>query len=153
MTSAVVYTYLFIHLGIILVVTAYYAVGAMLAPGMTARARIRFARRPWLPVLVGLACSVPWVLAAILLLNAASAPLRFAGATIGCLWVLAGLLGFSAPVVLELELDRVDRVAHILQYRGGGGHHVAFIHRWVDACLHLARGDRGLRRTEIVRLG
>jgi uncharacterized protein (DUF1800 family) len=119
MTSAVVYTYLFIHLGIILVVTAYYAVGAMLAPGMTARARIRFARRPWLPVLVGLACSVPWVLAAILLLNAASAPLRFAGATIGCLWVLAGLLG-GAGIAQHVGGPRdADDVTWVHSVRGG----------------------------------
>lgn len=92
-TSAFVTAMLLIHVGVILVVTAYYAVGAVLAPGLTERARIRFAGRPWLAVLIGLAVSVPWVLAAIGLLNAPLAPVKFVGAVVGCLWVLFGLLG------------------------------------------------------------
>ena len=59
-THAVVYTWLFVHIGVILVVTSYYTLGAALAPGLTERARKQFARRPWLPIVVGLAISVPW---------------------------------------------------------------------------------------------
>ncbi|MBT8486633.1 MAG: hypothetical protein HKO59_14830 [Phycisphaerales bacterium] len=95
-TSAVVYSFLFIHIGVILVITAYYAVGSLLAPALTERARTRFAARPWLPVLVGLGVSVPWVLAAIVLLNLPAAPAKFAGAVLGCGWVLCGLIGGAA---------------------------------------------------------
>lgn len=95
-TSAVVSAFLFIHLGVILVVTAYYCLGAAIAPRLTERGRLRFARRPWLPMLVGCGVSVPWVIASLLLLNAPSAGLKFAGAAIGCLWILSGLLGGAA---------------------------------------------------------
>ena len=92
-TSAFVTALLLIHVGVILVVTAYYTVGAVLAPGLTERARIRFAGRPWLAVLIGLAISVPWVVAAIALLNAPFAAVKFVGAALGCLWVFLGLMG------------------------------------------------------------
>jgi hypothetical protein len=92
-TSAVVCTFLFIHIGVILVVTAYFALSAALAPRMAERARIRFGRRPWLPVLVGLVVSVPWVVLALVLLNLDPAGLKFGGAVLGGLWVLGGLVG------------------------------------------------------------
>ena len=92
-TSAVVYTFLFVHIGVIVVATAYFAVGSALAPAMTERGRIRFARRPWLPTLIGVIVSVPWIVVALVLLNLEAGPLKFAGATLGCLWLLAGLFG------------------------------------------------------------
>lgn len=92
-TSAVVTAILLIHLGVILVVTAYYTVGAVLAPRITGRGRARFAARPWLPVIVGVAVSVPWVAVSLTLLAAPAAAAKFAGAVLGCLWVLAGLIG------------------------------------------------------------
>ena len=92
-TSAVVQTFLYMHIGVILVVTAYYAMAAAVAPRLTERGRSRFARRPWLPVLLGLVISLPWVLFAIALLSAAAAPVKFAGAALGCLWILCGLMG------------------------------------------------------------
>ena len=91
--SAFVIAMLLIHVGVILVVTAYYTVGAVLAPGVTERARIRFADRPWLAVLIGLAISVPWVVAALALLNADFAAVKFIGAALGCLWIFLGLMG------------------------------------------------------------
>ena len=54
-TMATVWTFLLIHVGVILVVTAYYSLGAALAPGLAERSRDRFARRPWLPILIGVA--------------------------------------------------------------------------------------------------
>lgn len=104
-THAVVYTWLFIHIGVILVATSYFTLGAALAPGLTERARRQFARRPWLPILVGLAISVPWVIAALVLINLAPAGAKFAGAVLGCLWVLSGLIGGAG----------------IAQHIGGGG--------------------------------
>lgn len=95
-TDAVVLSFLFIHLGVILVVTAYFTLGAALAPGLTERARVRFAKRPWLPLLLGTAVSVPWVVASLVLLNIQSSPIKFAGAVLGCLWLLVGLIGGSA---------------------------------------------------------
>lgn len=92
-TTATVYTFLFIHIGVILVATSYYVLGAAVAPTLTARGRRQFARRPWLPLLLGLFVSVPWVVAAIALLNAPVGAAKFAGAVIGCLWLLCALLG------------------------------------------------------------
>ena len=94
-TSAVVYTFLFVHVGVILVVTAYYTLGAAIAPRITERGRVRFGNRPWLPVLIGLGLSVPWVAAALVLLNLPAGGLKFAGAALGCLWVLLALIGGS----------------------------------------------------------
>ena len=95
-TTATVYTYLFIHLGVILVVTAYYALSASLAPQITDRARLRFARRPWLPTILGLVISVPWVIASLVLLNLPFSGAKFAGATIGLAWILIALIGGAA---------------------------------------------------------
>ncbi len=92
-TSAVVYTFLFVHIGLVLVVTAYYTLGATLAPVLTQRSRLRFARRPWLPIALGMAISLPWVVAALVLLSLTAAPLKFAGAALLGLWVLCGLIG------------------------------------------------------------
>jgi hypothetical protein len=92
-TSATVQAFLFIHLGVVLVATAYYTVGALLAPGLTARSQARFAARPWLPMLVGVAVSVPWVVASLILLNLDAAAFKFVGAAGAVLWVLLGLMG------------------------------------------------------------
>ena len=92
-THAVVYTWLFIHIGVILVVTSYFTLGAAVAPALTERARKLFAQRPWLPLLVGLLISVPWVVLALVLVNLAPAAAKFAGALLVSLWVLSGLIG------------------------------------------------------------
>lgn len=93
LTTATVYTYLLIHIGVILVVTAYYVFGAAVAPGLTERARARFVRRPWLPLVLGLVLSVPWVVLVLVLLNVENGAAKFAGAALGCVWVLCSLLG------------------------------------------------------------
>src|SRR5436190_180549 len=91
--TALVYTIFFIHIGLILVVCAYYALSAAIAPQLTHRARMRFAQRPWLPAAIGVALSVPWVIASILLLRMGFAPAKLAGMLLGCLWILLGLIG------------------------------------------------------------
>ncbi|MCA9286821.1 MAG: hypothetical protein KDA22_16470 [Phycisphaerales bacterium] len=91
-TTAHVYTWLFIHLGVFLVAAAYYAVGAAVLPRLTARSEARFARRPWLPALVGVAVSVPWVVIGIALLPGGG-PKALVGAILLGLWMVAGLVG------------------------------------------------------------
>ena len=104
-TSAVVYTFLFLHIGVILVVAAYYTFGASLAPRMTERGRIRFARRPWLPILLGAGVSIPWLVLALVALNMPSGAVKFAGAALGSLWILSGLLGGAS---IAQHIGRVE---------------------------------------------
>ena len=92
-THAVVYAWLFVHIGVILVVTSYFTLGAALAPALTSRARQQFADRPWLPIIIGIVISVPWVLVAIVLIQQPPAAAKFVGVVLGCLWVLSGLIG------------------------------------------------------------
>ena len=91
--SAVVLAWVFIHLGVILVAAAYFTVGAAMLPRMTERARHRFARAAWLPAVLGLIVSVPWVVGALVMLNLPSGALKFAGAVLLGFWFLFGLLG------------------------------------------------------------
>ena len=117
--SATVYAYLFIHLGIVLVAAAYFTVGALLVPRLTGRARGRFAQRPWLPMLLGTAVSLPWAGLAIALLNSNAAALKFAGAVGGGLWVLTGLVG-GAAIAQHLGGARRDAAPTWLHaFRGG----------------------------------
>ena len=117
-TSAAVYTFLFIHIGVILVVTAYFAVGAAVAPTLTSRARHRFAQRPWLPAVIGLVISVPWIVAALVLLNLPSGAFKFAGAFAGCSWILAGLVG-GAGIAQHIGRGRDGTAEWIQTVRGG----------------------------------
>ncbi len=119
-THAVVYTWLFIHIGVILVVTSYYTLGAALAPTLTSRARRQFAARPWLPIVIGLAISVPWMLAAIVLLQQAPAVAKFGGAALGCLWILSGLIG-GAGIAQHVGGGDITagRVSWVQTFRGG----------------------------------
>lgn len=91
--SAQVWLIFFVHIGVILVATAYYAFSAALAPRITHRARLRFAQHPWLPVLIGLAISVPWVIIGLVLLANPIGPVKFAGAVLTSMWILFGLIG------------------------------------------------------------
>lgn len=118
-TSAAVQTFLFLHIGVILVVTAYFTLGAALAPNLTERARIRFARRPWLPLIAGLLVSVPWVVLALVLLNLDSAALKFAGAFLGCVWVLLGLIGGAGIAQHVGRGTAAETPAWVQTVRGG----------------------------------
>lgn len=91
--SATVWTIFFIHIGVVLVATSYYAFSAALAPRITQRARIRFGQRPWLPLLIGVGVSLPWVIVAILALQQPVAGVKFVGAVALSIWILLGLIG------------------------------------------------------------
>ena len=95
-THATVLAYLFIHIGLILAVTAYFTVGALLTPRLTRRARERLAARPWVPLLVGVVLSVPWAGGGIMMLAVPHATVKFAGAALLGSWVLIGLIGGAA---------------------------------------------------------
>ena len=91
--TAYVMMIFFLHLGVVLVATSYFAFSAALAPRITHRARVRFAMRPWLPMLIGAGVSLPWVLIALVLLQQPVAGLKFVGAVALSAWVLLGLVG------------------------------------------------------------
>jgi len=91
-TTAHVYAILFIHLGVILVATAYYSMGAALLPALTGRAAERFAASPGRVLLVGLAFSLPWMIVALVLLSRGG-PIGLLGGIMAAAWLLTGLLG------------------------------------------------------------
>lgn len=91
-TTAHVYTALFLHLGVILVVTAYYTVGAAMLPGLARSSAERIARQPLRTAMIGLAISVPWMVAAIALM-AVGGPIGLIGVIMALTWVLVGLVG------------------------------------------------------------
>jgi hypothetical protein len=91
-TTAHVYTTLFLHLGVLLVVTAYYTIGAALLPGITTRAAARFAARPWFVTIIGVAISIPWVVGSIVIAQF-SGPPQLIGAMLLGAWIIAGLVG------------------------------------------------------------
>ena len=117
-TSAVVYSFLFLHIGVILVVAAYYTLGASLAPRITERARLRFARRPWLPIMLGLLMSIPWIGISIVLLNVPAAGLQFFGAASASLWFLCGLLG-GASIAQYIGRVEGEPMSWSHTFRGG----------------------------------
>ena len=117
--SAQVWFYFFLHIGVILVVCAYYALSAAIAPQMTHRARLRFAKYPWLPALIGVAISLPWVIASILLLRAHLGPVKFTGAVIGSAWILCGLIGGDGMAQSVGLGSSGDQPSWIHSVRGG----------------------------------
>lgn len=92
LTTAQVWAILLIHLGIILVVTAYYTVTAALLPGLSKRAATRFGQRPWLAALVGVLISLPWVVVALGMMGRGG-PVAGIGSVIGLAWLFCGLIG------------------------------------------------------------
>ena len=119
-THAVVYTFLFVHIGVILAATSYFTLGAALAPALTSRARKQFATKPWYPIVVGFLISVPWMLVGITLFRQGPAVAKFVGAAFGCLWILFGLIGGAgiAQHVGGCE-NSSNRVSWIQTFRGG----------------------------------
>jgi hypothetical protein len=120
--TAQVTSIVFIHLAVILVVTAYYTFSAALAPRITQRARLRFARRPWLPVLIGIGLSLPWVVASLVLMQQPLAGVKFAGAFLGCLWVLCGLIGgagMAQHIGRARDGDSPGEMSWVHSVRGG----------------------------------
>lgn len=98
LTSQQVYAVLFVHLGVLAVVTSSFVVARMLLPNLLTRARVRLAQRLWLPVVIGVLVSIPWMVLSIGLIQAGQAapPLGGIGAIIGLLWLSMGLIGGGA---------------------------------------------------------
>lgn len=95
-TSAVVSAWLWVHVGILLVVVGYSACGHAILPGATERGRARLAASPFRTALKGLAISAPCVIAALVLMNLPNGALKFAGVLLGLTWLAVALVGVSA---------------------------------------------------------
>jgi len=95
LTVAQVLALLFLHLGGVAVVAGYCAAWGGLLPALNERAVATLRTRLWLPVLIGLLISIPWVLAAIFLINKGARAGQI-GAILGMAWILIGLIGCSA---------------------------------------------------------
>ena len=117
--TAQIWMFFFIHIGVIIVVSAYYTLSAAIAPQMTLRARVRFMRHPWLPALIGLGLSIPWVVASIVLLRVNLGPIKFAGAVLGSLWILSGLVGGAGIAQRVGMASSNEPVSWIHSVRGG----------------------------------
>ncbi len=117
--SAVVFAWLFIHLGVILVAASYFTVGAAVLPNMTERARNRFARAAWLPAVLGIVVSIPWVGAGVVLLNLPNGALKFAGATLLGFWFLFGLLGSAGLAQHIGRVGDAESATWKATFRGG----------------------------------
>lgn len=97
LTLQQVYAIVFSIIGFILVSTACFVVARMIFPGIVSRGQQRFARRAWLPTVIGVGISVPWVvLSLVLVQQQAIPPLPAVGIVIYCAWVLVGLVGASS---------------------------------------------------------
>ena len=81
--------------GTYVIFISYWLAAQALFPDLAERCRQRIKGAPARHVLLGLAWTVPTVVAGVALLNAPSAALKFAGATVLLLLVLAGLVGSS----------------------------------------------------------
>jgi len=117
-TSAQVWTFLWLHVGTILVVTAYFAVATAIAPGIVGRGADRFGRRPWLAMLVGVLCSLPWALASLALMQIGRPPFIGVGQILGLSWLLAGLVG-AASIALHVGRREGDHSPTTETVRGG----------------------------------
>ncbi|MDZ4754915.1 MAG: hypothetical protein SGJ11_10525 [Phycisphaerae bacterium] len=95
-TSAVVSAWVWVHVGVLLVVIAYAACGNAMLPNVTERGRDQLALRPVRTMLLGLMVSAPWVFAAIVLMNLPNGGLKLLGIVLGLAWVLIALAGLSA---------------------------------------------------------
>lgn len=96
LTTAVVYTWFLVHVGVLLVVSAWAVVVGALFPGFTARGVARLENRLWVPLLTGLAISIPVIVIAFLLLLVPNGAAKFIGAVVASLWVLVSLCGLAA---------------------------------------------------------
>jgi hypothetical protein len=118
-TSATVQMFLFIHLGVILVVTAYYTASAALAPGLAERSRARFALNPWKTMILGLVVSVPWIALSLVMLNGASGGVKFFGSVLMGLWVFVGLIGGAGVAQHVGRSDNTSNTNWSQTARGG----------------------------------
>jgi len=99
LTDAHVWLFFWLHIGVILVVTAYYLLAAAVWPNMAARGAARFGRRWWLATLIGVLVSAPLVLGSAVFANLP--PLQFIGVILFLGWIMLGLFG-GAGIALHV---------------------------------------------------
>jgi hypothetical protein len=98
-------------MGTYVVFISYWLASQALFPDLTSRCRQRIAGAPFRHALLGFACAIPAAIAGVYLLNRPSAVLKFAGAALLLLLVLAGLVGSSglaAQIGLGLVANPTD---------------------------------------------
>ena len=83
-------------MGTYVVFISYWLAAQALFPELTDRCRQRIKAAPWKHALIGLAWTIPTAAAGVALLNVPNPLLKFLGATIVLLLILAGLIGSSA---------------------------------------------------------
>jgi hypothetical protein len=96
LNSAVVSAWLWVHIGVLLVIVGYATCGHAMLPRAVESGRRRLERAPVRTALKGLAISVPWVGVAIVLMNLPNGALKFAGVLLGLSWLAIALVGTSA---------------------------------------------------------
>lgn len=97
-TSAEVYAWFFIHVGVLLVAAAWLTVSAILFPGITGRGATSLARRPWLAFIIGFAL---FLLGVILFAVMQTIPLpaaKFIAVLVGLGVITFGLFGAGGLV-------------------------------------------------------
>ena len=119
-TSAVVSAWLWVHIGILLVVVGYSACGYAILPGTAERGRAKLAQRPFVTALIGLAISAPWVTGAIILMALPNGVLKFAGVLLGLSWLFIALVGMSA-IALHVGRRDLDGTARWHEVARGAG--------------------------------
>jgi hypothetical protein len=101
LNSAVVSAWLWVHVGVLLVVMGYAICGHAMFPRFVETGRRRLDERPLRTLFVGLAISLPWVGVAIALANAPNGALKFVGALLGLAWIALALVG-TASIALRV---------------------------------------------------
>lgn len=96
-TSANVWGFVWLHIGVLLTCVAYFTVSAAMMPNLTSRGAAQLAAHPVRTILIGLAISGPWVGVCALLANITRLPaLQFIGVLGLFAWILIGLIGGAA---------------------------------------------------------
>jgi hypothetical protein len=96
LNSAVVSAWLWVHIGVLLVIVGYATCGHAMLPRAVESGRRRLERGPIRTALKGLAISIPWVGVAVVLMNLPNGALKFAGVLLGLSWLALALVGTSA---------------------------------------------------------
>lgn len=105
LNSAVVSAWLWVHVGVLLVMVGYATCARAMFPCAVERGRQRIEQRPLRTFLLGIAVSVPWLALGIGLGSAPSGVLKFAGVLLGLAWLALALVGTAS-------------IAHLIGSRG-----------------------------------
>lgn len=101
LNSAVVNAWLYVHLGVLLIVVAYATCSYAMFPRAVDRGRTCVADSPLRTLLVGLLVSVPIVAAAIVLSALPNGVMKLAGVSLLLAWLTTALLGL-APLAVHV---------------------------------------------------